>query len=215
MVDLWNFWLGTWKTGCVERNTTVTIHFCLTHITTGFDSEFFKHLSVFGFYLFLGTALLGFHTGDGSFPLCVFFEGNLFNLHLTGRFLQQVNTFFTAWNQMAVIQIILCARYLTWDFFFNWINKLLDFNPNCFPCHDLTLSSSAVKAKYMPKNQQCGSTLQLRTSCAWALHCRSLPTYCALLNHSSCLICPYIHLKKIECKFKWECLFGYQSLILI
>ena len=41
----------------------------------------------------------------------------------------------------------------------------------------LTLSLSAVHAKYTPGSQQCRSTLQIRTSCAGVLHCRSLPTF--------------------------------------
>ena len=86
--DLWNFRLGTQITGSVESNTTVTDQFCLTHIATGFDSEFFEHLLVFGFHLFFGAALLGFHTGDGSFPLSVSFKTNLFNLYSSERFLQ-------------------------------------------------------------------------------------------------------------------------------
>ena len=81
----------------------------------------------------------------------------------------------------------------------------------------LTLSLSAVHAKYTPGSQQCRSTLQIRTSCAGVLHCRSLPTYFKLLyllNHSSSLIHPYINLKDkskvwvifdtISIKVHWE-----------
>ena len=39
----------------------------------------------------------------------------------------------------------------------------------------------AVHAKYTPGHQRCRSTLQLRTSSAGMLHCRSLPTYFKLL----------------------------------
>ena len=38
------------------------------------------------------------------------------------------------------------------------------------------IASSACKVKYTPGNQQCRTILQLKTSCAGVLHCRSLPT---------------------------------------
>ena len=70
----------------------------------------------------------------------------------------------------------------------------------------LTLSLPAVHAKYTSGNQQCRSTLQLRTSCAGVLHCRSLPTYFKLLyllNHSPSLSHPYISFKITECRIFW------------
>ena len=65
----------------------------------------------------------------------------------------------------------------------------------------LTLSLSAMHAKYTPGSQQCRSTLQLRTSC-------SLPTYfkpLCLLNHSSNLIHPYINLKTLYVSVGGKC----------
>ena len=41
---------------------------------------------------------------------------------------------------------------------------------------NLFIASSACKVKYTPGNQQCRTILQLKTSCAGVLHCRSLPT---------------------------------------
>ena len=81
--------------------------------------------------------------------------------------------------------------------------------PGCFvdalsfstPSINPFIASSACKVKYKPGNQQCRTTLQLRTSCAGVLHCRSLPIYFKqpyLLNHSFNLIHLYINLKITE-----------------
>ena len=64
----------------------------------------------------------------------------------------------------------------------------------------LTLSGPALQVKCTPGNQQCGSTLQLRSSCPLVLCCLSLPTHFKLLyllNHSSSLIHPHIRFKDI------------------
>ena len=82
----------------------------------------------------------------------------------------------------------------------------------------LTLSSPAVHAKYTPGNQQCWSTLQLRTSCAGVLHCRSLPAYIKLLyllKHSPGLIHPCVDLKTVEWSMKWVVYFEIKVFVVI
>ena len=85
---------------------------------------------------------------------------------------------------------------------FRWLNSQKQLATH------LTLSPPAVHAKYTSGNQQYRSTLQLRTSCAGVLHCRSLPTYFKLLhllNHSSNLIHLYLNIKTTERSTKWIC----------
>ena len=103
-----------------------------------------------------------------------------------------------------------------------WSQLLIGLKLNHLP-----FSLPTVHAKYTPGNQQCRSILQLRTSCAGVLHCRSwptyfnyrsLPTYLKLLYfliHSSSLIHPYVNLKTSEWSTAWVVLFLDSSLILL
>ena len=103
----------------------------------------------------------------------------------------------------------------------NWTDHHLTFKCSCLNTaqkryHLPFITSSACKvytwkpavhAKYTPGNQQCRSRLQLKTSCARVLHCRSLPAYFKLLyllNHPPSLIHRHINLKTTE----WNGLFS-------
>ena len=78
-----------------------------------------------------------------------------------------------------------------------WMQSLKPIN--------LTLSLPAVHAKYTPGNQLCRNALQLGTSCAGVLHCRSLPACfkTAVSSHSSTPVYPYISIKTIEWSAKF------------
>ena len=76
-----------------------------------------------------------------------------------------------------------------------WVYLFLLLFPVCSVRSSLNPFIVSSTHKVYTRNQQCRSTLQLRTRCAWVLHCRSLPTYFKLLyllSHSSNLIRPYI-----------------------